>query len=253
LPKNITLSISDELAEKMDTMPEINWSEVCRQAISKYIDERKSKEKGELIKELEIYLSPKLTESEEKEGIKRAEIERFTKKWGEPEILSEQYLQKPHIRLRKIQDIKMGDTILATLKIYNDVLMTTTNITPSRLLEFDAERWKNVAQGKLDYIVDYFKSKGFTVGECGELTHVQLTELVTNGDKDRATAIIDQGYGLFALDKEDLVFLAYRSKLHPPYPCPKCGSNNVSYDCKIRESKCSNCKHTWKADNPPRY
>jgi len=41
LPKDLTISISDELAEKMDMMPEINWSEVCRQAIIKYIDERK--------------------------------------------------------------------------------------------------------------------------------------------------------------------------------------------------------------------
>jgi len=54
LPKNLTISISDELAEKIDMMPEINWSEVCRQAISKYIDEKKIKEKGEPVKELEL-------------------------------------------------------------------------------------------------------------------------------------------------------------------------------------------------------
>jgi len=43
----LTLSISDEMAEEMKTMPEINWSEVCRQAIRTYISKRRTQE-GEL-------------------------------------------------------------------------------------------------------------------------------------------------------------------------------------------------------------
>jgi len=212
LPKNITLAISDELIEKMDTMPEINWSEVCRQAISKYIDERKSKEKGELIKELEIYLSPKLTEPEEKERIKKAEIERFSKKWGEPEIISLR-AQLPYVELRKIQPVKIGETTLATLKILNAVLLQTTPIPKfgsDILSEFDTEKWENVAFGKLSYIVDYFKTKGFTVGEC-RLFFADIAEYVTNGDKERAKELYDKSIqGLFAFDKEDIVFITYR-------------------------------------------
>ena len=33
-----------------------------------------------------------------------------------------------------------------------------------------------------------------------------------------------------------------------PYPCPKCGSNNIYYDYKKEESECLNCKHKWKAE-----
>jgi hypothetical protein len=38
--KNLTLYISAELAEKMEKLPEINWSQVAREAIQRYIDER---------------------------------------------------------------------------------------------------------------------------------------------------------------------------------------------------------------------
>jgi len=39
-PKNVTILIQDELAEKMRKFPEVNWSEVCRKAIDNYIKER---------------------------------------------------------------------------------------------------------------------------------------------------------------------------------------------------------------------
>ena len=39
---NVTISVSDELKADMDRIAEVNWSEVCRNAISRYITERKN-------------------------------------------------------------------------------------------------------------------------------------------------------------------------------------------------------------------
>lgn len=41
LPRNVTISITDELANEMKDYPEVNWSELCRQAIKNYIQDRK--------------------------------------------------------------------------------------------------------------------------------------------------------------------------------------------------------------------
>ena len=43
-PKNLTLYISADLAEKMDTLKEVNWSQVARDAIQRYVDERLNSE-----------------------------------------------------------------------------------------------------------------------------------------------------------------------------------------------------------------
>ena len=39
--KNVTLSVGDEIAEKMKEYPEVNWSEIARKAIIEYITQRK--------------------------------------------------------------------------------------------------------------------------------------------------------------------------------------------------------------------
>lgn len=39
---NVTISVPDELKAEMDTLSEVNWSEICRNAISKYIEQRKN-------------------------------------------------------------------------------------------------------------------------------------------------------------------------------------------------------------------
>lgn len=45
MAKNITISIPDELSEKMGAFPEVNWSEICRQSIDKYVDAHTREEK----------------------------------------------------------------------------------------------------------------------------------------------------------------------------------------------------------------
>ena len=39
---NVTISVSDELKGEMDRLSEVSWSEVCRNAISHYIAQRKN-------------------------------------------------------------------------------------------------------------------------------------------------------------------------------------------------------------------
>ena len=39
---NVTISVTDELKVEMDTLSEVSWSEICRNAISRYIAQRKN-------------------------------------------------------------------------------------------------------------------------------------------------------------------------------------------------------------------
>jgi hypothetical protein len=41
---------------------------------------------------------------------------------------------------------------------------------------------------------------------------------------------------------------------HPPRPCEKCGSTNisVSHHDDVLEFKCNDCGHTWSKTLPPR-
>ena len=48
MARNITLSVSDELHEKMKKMSDIRWSEVARRAIEKRINEKLSGEEKEI-------------------------------------------------------------------------------------------------------------------------------------------------------------------------------------------------------------
>ena len=49
----MTLSIDDELAEKMEEMKEVNWSQVARESFASYIATRKEPELSPIIKKLE--------------------------------------------------------------------------------------------------------------------------------------------------------------------------------------------------------
>ena len=52
MTKNITLSIDDNLAKKMDEMKEVNWSQVAREAFASYVATRNEPEISDIIKEL---------------------------------------------------------------------------------------------------------------------------------------------------------------------------------------------------------
>jgi hypothetical protein len=40
MPKSISVYVPDDLVEKMDKLPEVNWSEIARQSIEEYIEKR---------------------------------------------------------------------------------------------------------------------------------------------------------------------------------------------------------------------
>lgn len=54
MAKNVTLSISDELASQMDALPEINWSAVAKTCIKQYIEVRKNPDISALLEKLQI-------------------------------------------------------------------------------------------------------------------------------------------------------------------------------------------------------
>jgi hypothetical protein len=63
----MTLAVPNELKEKMETFPEINWSEVARQAFSYKIEDmeflRKFKQKSKLTEEDALRLGKKVSKA----------------------------------------------------------------------------------------------------------------------------------------------------------------------------------------------
>jgi hypothetical protein len=62
---NLTLAVPDEIKKKMDSFPEMNWSEVARQAFLQKIEDmeflRKFKEKSRLTESDVLRLSKKVS------------------------------------------------------------------------------------------------------------------------------------------------------------------------------------------------
>lgn len=62
MPRNITVYISDELDQKMKQFGEVNWSEIARQGIERYMDKRvvevaeKNKVPNDILNEFRFYL-----------------------------------------------------------------------------------------------------------------------------------------------------------------------------------------------------
>ena len=50
--KNVTIYLPDEVAEKMEKFPEVNWSEICRQAILDYVETRSRTEIAPILERL---------------------------------------------------------------------------------------------------------------------------------------------------------------------------------------------------------
>lgn len=52
MPKNVTIYIPEEIAEKMEKYPEVNWSEVCRRAVTDYMATRSLDDLGQIAEKL---------------------------------------------------------------------------------------------------------------------------------------------------------------------------------------------------------
>jgi len=178
------------------------------------LEEHKQKRK---IVEADACLQTKSTFETDRKG----EIDRFTKKWGEPDILEPFDEVGPYIRLVKTVPVTLDDTTIRS-KIFNSIPpMALIPISAESLVDFDPEKWRNIGQGKLNLIVDLFKSNGFRVGEYfiqtasetdNRITLPMIAELLTE-EEIKLLKAIQLGFnfiGLFALDKDDLVFITYR-------------------------------------------
>jgi len=214
MPKNVTIALSDELAKTMERMPEVNWSEVCRQAIGAYLDEKLFKEKGDLIAGLEEYLKERLQKLKDKDSIRKAEVERFTKKWGKPDSLTNTEEDPYYTSISKKKEVKHRDRVIGELDISNSRILASG--VRERVEKGFGKYDMNLYEKNFEPIVEYLKSKGFTIAERQLLqTDVMHHVLGTYGSKGREEwrKLIDRGYdyfGLFAADNEDYVFLGYR-------------------------------------------
>ena len=52
MPKNVTISLPDELADAMAKLPEVNWSAVARDSIENYVKMREKPDLAEVVQQL---------------------------------------------------------------------------------------------------------------------------------------------------------------------------------------------------------
>lgn len=219
MPRNVTVQVGDELAAKMEKLPDVNWSQVVRNCIEKYSNMRLTPLplKGELVEGLENYLSEKSPTTEDKEKARKDEIERFTKKWGKADpypFTNYTEIASPYVELSKRKDIKHGDRTIARLHISN------SRVLAKRVVELDEKGWgkynKALYPQDIQNITDYFKSKGFTIAEesfTQDQVMMYVLGIYGSQGREQARQLASSGvqyFGLFATDKEDVVFIAYR-------------------------------------------
>lgn len=98
MAKNITLSVPDEVANEMTSMPEINWSAVAKASIIQYIENRKHPDISKLLEKLS-----KQKSEEYVSGRKRAD--EIADKFGYSRI--DIILRKYYTKLETIQEMSM--------------------------------------------------------------------------------------------------------------------------------------------------
>lgn len=166
----------------------------------------------------EDILNEKLPNMEDKEKVRKEEMERFSKKWGTPDYFPDYLMnseaEPPYLSLSRTQKITLNDQNVAVLKISN------SRVLASRIIDLDQKELGkydvNAYNKNLEPLVDYLKSKGFSVAEVNFLQG-QVEMYVTGLNKEAARDLLNRGYwyfGLFAADKEDYVLITYRQIKH---------------------------------------
>lgn len=210
----ITLSVPDNLYEMIQKYRDVNWSEVFRRAAQAEI--KKLERKGELLEGLFDYLSHKLSDVEEaRERIRREEIERFIRKWGEPDHTEKTEETPVYISLWKNVMIKIGDKEIGKINISNS--RTLSQGLLDRIKRGFGEVDIEALDEKLRPIAEYLNSKGFKL-EARHLTQPEVLlyvykNMLTSEAKNLWRQQVKAGYswlGLFASDGEDYVFLGYK-------------------------------------------
>ena len=205
--KNVTVQVDDELAAKMEKLPDVNWSQVVRSCLNQYCDMRL--EIGGIIKSLHKYLRARLPD---KEAARKVELERFEKKWGPmgPQDIKSPDdspgAKPPYIILEKKINVKPANTVLTILRVLNGVY-----INPEGLTEFDPNVWKGHAFGQLADIVENLREQAFKVGER-QMLQPEVIRFVAEGVRRGGIELsrLHKHYALWAVDKEDTILIAYR-------------------------------------------
>jgi predicted CopG family antitoxin len=209
----VTLSVPDDFYEKLEKHKDrLNYSDIFRRAVSEEIE--RIEKRGELIEGLIHHLSGQLTKTEDKERIRKEEIERFTKKWGIPDIKNnDEDASHRYVSLQKRYKIKSGEQVITELHISNHRGLASLH----EQIEKGSGKYDISLYGKnLEPIVEFLKSQGFIIAE-EHLTQdgVMLYVLQMYGSQGRNewSRLASKGYdwyGLFAADNDDCVFIAYR-------------------------------------------
>jgi hypothetical protein len=205
--KNVTVQVDDELATKMEKLPDVNWSQVVRSSLDEYCNSRL--EIGGIVKSLLTYLRGRLPD---KEKARKLEVERFEKKWGPlgPEDIKRPDdspgAGHPYVFLEKKIDIKPESTVLATLRVLNGV-----RLIPQEDLTFDPNVWKKHAFGQMENIAEGLRQQGFTVGERLMLQS-QVIQFVADGSTSDGKELsrLYNHIGLWAVDQKDTILIDYR-------------------------------------------
>jgi len=127
MTKNITLSVSDDVASQMEAMPEVNWSSVARTCIMQYIEVRKNPDISSLLEKLQKQKGEEYVNGRRKAddivndlGYSRLNLlmKKYNKKMDE---ITEQEIRGPEApweRLSSSEDIIQ--TLLVESKLIND-------------------------------------------------------------------------------------------------------------------------------------
>ena len=206
----ITLSVPDDFYEKMDAYKErLNYSDVFRRAI--LVEIEKLTEKGVIIKELEDYLNQGEENPNDKEKTRKEEISRFTKKWGTPHYIDPTDISEPpYVKLWKSQIVVSNRQYSLWIKNERNSAEKINLLSEEVTDKFIQDIPIFYGLGVLE-IAEYFKSKGFILGQK-QLALNEVNEYITDGRLNDAKSMVQEKgcvfYGLFAADKDDVVFIA---------------------------------------------
>jgi transcription elongation factor GreA-like protein len=114
--KNINTTISDEIAEKMEKFPDVNWSAVTRNCIEQYIKQRTSEGLEEALSKIEKMKGREFKKGYEfviqnSEAIGLAALEEINDPYHDPDA-DEDAHEHEKLLLDKILSRDIGDIIL---------------------------------------------------------------------------------------------------------------------------------------------
>jgi hypothetical protein len=207
----VTLSVPDDFYEMLEKYKDrLNYSDIFRRAVSEEIE--KIEKKGELIERLLHHISGQPQKIEEK--ARNEEIERFTKKWGEPDSkVNDEEPSHRYVTLLKKYKVKSEEQTIAELRISNSRSMTSLCERLERGFgKYDISLYNK----NLEPIVDFFKSQGFIIAEeqlLQEGAMLYVLKIYGSQGREEYNRLKAKGYdyyGLFAADNEDSVLIAYR-------------------------------------------